>query len=314
MKYSVQFPKGFQEITIMDNPEQYLLQVLHRTQAGLQDSLIPFHGSKMRRLTERLEQAASLKQELQSLQHVSGFTKAALSMEWVMERVTKSGEDFSPDQFDSDATLLSDRLFEAFLSEPFDAPAESSVASGSSAGALSESSVESTVPQTVEDQAELPVVSAVDAPGLSSLPAQPEFIPEPPAPPPLPEEPPALTELLDQNLLLGFQRFTEIVSKLGEKSPSERKSVFAVLAMIAKSSTEVARAQGKKEILEFFQSVIKFIQYVDSSGSAQDSRVAEIMRDVGERLSQALAERSNGAALLQSINEILQDPERSLKP
>ena len=314
MKYSVQFPKGFQEITIMDNPEQYLLQVLHRTQAGLQDSLIPFHGSKMRRLTERLEQAASLKQELQFLQHVSGFTKAALSMEWVMERVTKSGEDFSPDQFDSDATLLSDRLFEAFLSEPFDAPAESSVASGSSAGALSESSVESTVPQTVEDQAELPVVSAVDAPGLSSLPAQPEFIPEPPAPPPLPEEPPALTELLDQNLLLGFQRFTEIVSKLGEKSPSERKSVFAVLAMIAKSSTEVARAQGKKEILEFFQSVIKFIQYVDSSGSAQDSRVAEIMRDVGERLSQALAERSNGAALLQSINEILQDPERSLKP
>ena len=314
MKYSVQFPKGFQEITIMDNPEQYLLQVLHRTQAGLQDSLIPFHGTKMRRLTERLEQAASLKQELQSLQHVSGFTKAALSMEWVMERVTKSGEDFSPDQFDIDATLLSDRLFEAFLSEPFDAPAESSVESGSSAGALSESSVESIVPQSVEEQAELPVVSAVDAPELSSLPAQPEFIPEHPAPPPPPEEPPALTELLDQNLLLGFQRFTEIVSKLGEKSPSERKSVFAVLAMIAKSSTEVARAQGKKEILEFFQSVIKFIQYVDSSGSAQDSRVAEIMRNVGERLSKALAERSNGAALLQSINEILQDPERSLKP
>ena len=314
MKYFVQFPKGFPEITIMDNPEQYLLQVLHRTQAGLQDSLIPLHGSKMRRLIERFEQAAILKQELQSLQHVSGFTKAALSMEWMMERVTRSGEDFSPDQFDIDATLLSDRLFEAFLSEPFDAPAESSVVSGYSSVALSEPSVESTVPQTVEDQAELPVVSAVDAPGLSSLPAQPEFIPEPPAPPPPPEEPPALTELLDQNLLLGFQRFTEIVSKLGEKSPSERKSVFAVLAMIAKSSMEVARAQGKKEILDFFQSVIKFIQYVDSSGSAQDSRVAEIMRDVGERLSKALAERSNGAALLQSINEILQDPERSLKP
>ena len=313
MKYFVQFPKEFPEITTMDNPEQYLLQVLHRTQAGLHDSLIPFHGSKMRRLTERLEQAASLKQELQFLQHVSGFTKAALSMEWVMERVTKSGEDFSPDQFDIDATLLSDRLFEAFLSEPFDAPAEPSVPFGFSAEALSDSSVESIVPQTVEEQAELPVVSAVDASELSS-PAQPEFIPEPPASPPPPEEPPALTELLDQNLLLGFQRFTEIVSKLGEKSPSERKSVFAVLAMIAKSSTEVARAQGKKEILEFFQSVIKFIQYVDSSGSAQDSRVAKIMRDVGERLSKALAERSNGAALLQSINEILQDPERSLKP
>jgi hypothetical protein len=302
----------------MDNPEQYLLQVLHRTQAGLQDSLIPFHGSKMRRLTERLEQAASLKDELQSLQHVSGFTKAALTMEWMMERVTRSGEDFSPDQFDVDATLLGDKLFEAFLSEPFDAPVEPSAPSGSSSAALSEPSIESIVPQTVEQQqqTELPVVSAVDTPELSTPQAQPESIPEPePQAPPLPpEEPPALTELLDQNLLLGFQRFTEIVSTLGEKSPSERKSVFAVLAMIAKSSTEVARAQGKKEILEFFQSVIKFIQYVDSSGSAQDSRVAEIMRDVGERLSKALSERSNGAALLQSINEMLQDPERSLKP
>ena len=318
MKYSVQFPKECPEITFMDNPEQYLLQVLHRTQAGLQDSLIPFHGSKMKRLTERLEQAPSLRQELQSLQQVSGFTKAALSMEWMLERVTRSGEDFSPDQFDVDATLLGDRLFEAFLSEPFDAPVEPSVSSDSSAAALSEPSLETVVPQSIEEQqqAELPVVSVSE--DTEALPSQARLdsIPglESQTPPPLPEDPPALTELLDQNLLLGFQRFTEIVSKLGEKSPSERASVFAVLAMIAKSSMEVARAQGKKEILEFFQSVIKFIQYVDSSGSAQDSRVADIMGDVGERLSKALAERSNGAALLQSISEILQDPERSLKP
>jgi len=294
--------------------------VLHRTHAGLQDSLIPFHGSKMRRLTDRLEQAASLKDELQSLQRVSGFTKAALFMEWMMERVARSGEDFSPDQFEIDATLLSDKLFEAFLSEPFDAPVESSVPPGVSAAALSEPSVESVVPQNVEEEqhTELSVASAAETAELPMQEAQPEFIPEPePAhePPALPpEETPALTELLDQNLLLGFQRFTETVSKLGEKSPSERKSVFAVLAMLAKSSTEVARAQGKKEILEFFQSVIKFIQYVDSTGSAEDSRVAEIMRDVGEHLSKALVERSNGAALLQSINQLLHDAERSLKP
>ncbi len=300
----------------MDNPEQYLLQVLHRTQAGLQDSLIPFHGSKMRRLTDRLEQAASLRDELQTLQRVSGFTKAALFMEWMMERVARSAEDFSPDQFEIDATLLSDKLFEAFLSEPFDAPVESSVPPGVSAAALSEPSVESLVPQTAEEEqhAELSVPSAAETAELPMPEAQPEFIPEPEPPAPPPEETPALTELLDQNLLLGFQRFTETVSKLGEKSPSERKSVFAVLAMLAKSSTEVARAQGKKEILEFFQSVIKFIQYVDSSGSDEDSRVAEIMRDVGERLSKALVERSNGAASLQSINQLLQDAERSLKP
>jgi hypothetical protein len=302
----------------MDNPEQYVIQVLHRTQAGLQDSLIPFHGGKMKRLTERLEQAANLRDEIRSLQCVSGFTKAALSMEWVMERVTRSGEDFSPDQFDLDATLLSDKLFEAFLSEPFDVPAEPLNPAGPSNAAFSEPFVETTAPLSVQEQlpAEVPVEYATEVSEVSTPQVEAEVVPEPEPPAPEPEpvkEPPALSELLDQNLLLGFQRFTEIVSKLGEKSPSERKSVFAVLAMIAKSSTEMARAQGKKEILEFFQSVIKFIQYVDASGSAQDSRVAEIMRDVGERLSKALVERSNGAALLQSINQILQDPEHSLK-
>jgi hypothetical protein len=272
----------------------------------------------MQRLAERFEQAASLKDEIGRLKRVNGFTKAALSMQWVMERVTRSGEDFSPDQFDTDVTLLSDKLFEAFLGEPFDAPAES--------------------PQSVQpsntmtyDSPQSESEPIVDTGQLETSPAyamterlEEEALIEPPdmavssqesAPPPSPPvvEGPALADLLDQNLLLGFQRFTEIVSKLGEKTPSERKSVFAVLAMIAKSSSDVARAQGKKDVLEFFQSVLKFITYVDSSGSAQDSRVAEIMRDVGERLSKALTERSNGAELLQSINEILKNPASSLK-
>ncbi len=225
------------------------------------------------------------------------------------------GGGFFPDQFDADVTLLGDKLFEAFLSEPFDAPAEPPTPSGSSGQALKDSSAGSIVPQAAEQQAELPGVSAMETPEPLSPPAQSQVVPEPVSQTPAPAaEPAALAELLDQNLLLGFQRFTEIVSKLWEKSPSERKSVFAVLAMIAKSSTEVARAQGKKEVLGFFQSVIKFIQYVDSSGSAQDSRVADVMRDVGERLSKALAERSDGAAVLQSINQMLEDSEQSLKP
>jgi len=297
----------------MDNPEQYVLQVLHRTQAGLQDSLIPFHGNKMKRLTERLEQAANLKQELQSLKHVNGFTKAALSMEWLMERVTRSGEDFTPDQFDVDAMLLSDKFFEAFLSEPFDVPAESLPPVGGAPAASNESSIEPAVSFIEQPTAEvetLPAAGTTEAAVMA--PPEPEVLPEP-VPAPVPAEPPGLKELLDQNLLLGFQRFTDIVSKLGEKSPSERKSIFAVLTMIARSSSEVARAQGKQEILDFFQSVTKFIQYVETSGSVQDSRVAAMMRDVGERLTKALAEPANGAALLLNINEILQDPERSLK-
>lgn len=326
----------------MDNPEQYLLQVFRRTQASLQDSLIPLHAGKMQQLTEKLEQAPVLKDEIVRLRNVNGFTKAALSMQWIMERVEKSGEDFSPDQFDIDATTLNDKLFEAFLSEPFDAPTDAGAAvpvevspdssTEPAAEAISaepaqvepepapasEQSMGATVepqPQPQSQPEPQPEPLAELQPQLESQAAslpQPEPEPTPPPPPPV-EEAPALTDLLDQNLLLGFQRFTEIVSKLGEKTPAERKSVFAVLAMIAKSSTDVARAQGKKDVLDFFQSVIKFITYVDTSGSAQSSRVAEIMREVGERLSKALKERSNGPALLQSINQILQNPESSLK-
>jgi hypothetical protein len=213
--------------------------------------------------------------------------------------------------------MLNDKLFEAFLSEPFDAPTDAAVAAPLEA---STESIAETVaePEHVESEpapaSESSMETYVEPQAQPQPESQPRPEPEPATPPPPPiEEAPALTDLLDQNLLLGFQRFTEIVSKLGEKTPSERKSVFAVLAMIAKSSTDVARAQGKKDVLDFFQSVIKFITYVDTSGSAQDSRVAEIMREVGERLSKALKERSNGPALLQSINQILQNPESSLK-
>ena len=297
----------------MDDPEGYLLRVLRRTETSLQDSLIPFHAAKMKRLAEKLEQAPVLKEELRRLHTVGGFTKASLSMECVMERVAQSGEDFSPDQFDADATMLSDKLFEAFLSEPFDAPVEiitpEPVVTQPEELVAAETSV---VEPTVEQPADLTTESVAEP-----APIEPVAIAEPEvpvvAPPPPPPEAPALTDLLDQNLLLGFQRFTEIVSKLGEKTPAERKSVFAVLGMIAKSSTDVARAQGKKDVLDFFQSVVKFIAYVDSSGSSQDSKVAEIMREVGERLSRALKERTDGPALLQSINRILQNPEDTLR-
>lgn len=323
----------------MDNPEQYLLQVFRRTQASLQDSLIPLHAGKMHQLTERLERAPALKDEIGRLRNVNGFAKVALSMQWIMERVEKSGEDFSPDQFDIDATTLNDKLFEAFLSEPFDAPTDAVVAAPleTSTDSVVESPAEAIVPEPehvepeqapvnessmdrfVEPQAqpqsesspESQIEPLTELRPQQELQSQTEPEPATPLPPPV-EEAPALTDLLDQNLLLGFQRFTEIVSKLSEKTPSERKSVFAVLAMIAKSSTDVARAQGKKDVLDFFQSVIKFIAYVDTSGSTQDSRVAEIMREVGERLSKALKERSNGPALLQSVNQILQNPESSL--
>lgn len=311
----------------MDNPEQYLLQVLRRTQSGLQDSLIPYHASVMQQLAAKLEQADVLKDEIRRLESVNGFTKAALSMQWILERVEQSGENFSPDQFDNDATTLSDKLFEAFLGEPFEAPSEGPVSTSPAesmgepapeAGREQQSEVaplETAAPESTSESSpalQQPADTAEEPQILSSA----EPIPQPvseTAPPAPVEDAPSLTDLLDQNLLLGFQRFTEIVSKLSEKTPAERKSVFAVLGMIARSSADVARSQGKKDVLDFFQSVLKFLSYVDSSGSSQDSRVSETMRDIGERLSKALSERTSGPALLQQINQLLQHPDSILK-
>ncbi|MDE3057074.1 MAG: hypothetical protein KGJ59_03845 [Bacteroidota bacterium] len=270
----------------MDNCDQYLLQVLRRTQHELQDSLIPAHAEKFGRVVEKLEQAPSLRDEIIRLQTVKGFTRAALALQWILERAERSSEDFSTGRLDADASLLNDKFFEAFLSEPFGATEPARAKAPPSAAELPFESFEPQ-PVIIEERKQ----TTASAQTMAETPS------------------PALTEILDQNLLLAFQRFAEIVSKMGEKTPAERKSIFAVLGMIAKSSVEVARQQNKEEVLEFFQSVIKFITAIDAAGTAQDARVAETMRDVGERLNAALKEKSNGIELLTSINAILQNPD-----
>lgn len=280
-----------------------MIQVLRRTHLGLQDSLVPSHTEKLQRLVDKFEAAGSPRDEIFKLRSVNGFAKAALTMEWIAKRVEFNNEEFVPDQFDADVTLLNDKLFEAFLGEPFDVMA---------------SPHESPPAEVVEPEAEPSVARPEFEPAAAQ--PEPEPVEEPqmqpePAPaisPATDEEGPGLTEMLDQNLLLGFQRFTEIVSSVAQKTPAERKTIFAVLGMIAKSSMDIARMQKKKDILDFFQSVVKFITYVDSQGSTQDARVAEVMKTVGERLSDALKGKSNGVALLRGINEILQDPQTVL--
>ncbi len=274
----------------MDNSDQYVLQVLRRTQLELQDSLIPAHAEKFHRVLEKFEQAPSLRDEILRLQSVEGFVKAALTIQWILERVEHSNEEFSTEQLDADASLLNDKFFEAFLSEPY----------GTTEPMQAEKLPAETEPQ--------PRSAAPSPPQLSETP--PVAVQETK---PAPALSPALTDILDQNLLLAFQRFADIVSKMVEKTPSERKSIFAVLGMISKSSVEVARQQNKKEVLEFFQSVIKFITAIDAAGTTQDARVAEMMRDVGERLNAALKEKSNGVELLKNINGILQNPDVMLK-
>ena len=254
-----------------------MLQVLRRTQIELQDSLIPAHVEKFHHVLDKFERAPSVRNEILELKSVKGFTKAAFTIQWILERVEHSNEDFSTEQLDADASLLNDKFFEAFLSEPYGTAEHT----------------QTKAQHRTEQPTQLPKSPSATVREKKTAPAS----------------SPTLTDILDQNLLLAFQRFADIVSKMGDKTPSERKSIFAVLGMIAKSSVESAKQQNKKEVHEFFESVIKFITAVDAAGTTQDGRVAEVMRDVGERLNAALKEKSNGVELLTNINTILKNPD-----
>jgi hypothetical protein len=106
----------------MESNEEYLLRALRRTSNGLTDSLIPAHGAKLTKLLNRFETADALTGEVQTLMHVQGFGKCALAMEWLLERTKRTTDYFSPEQFESDVLLLNEKLFEAFLNQPFDMP------------------------------------------------------------------------------------------------------------------------------------------------------------------------------------------------
>lgn len=106
----------------MESNEEYLLHALSRTSNGLTDSLIPAHGAKLTKLVAKFDAAVDVTSEVHTLMHVQGFGKCALAMEWLLERTRRSNDFHSPEQFESDVLLLNEKLFEAFLNQPFDMP------------------------------------------------------------------------------------------------------------------------------------------------------------------------------------------------
>jgi len=106
----------------MESNEEYLLRALSRTSSGLTDSLIPAHGAKLTKLVAKFDAAHDVSTEVQRLMQVQGFGKCALAMEWLLERTRRSNDYYSPEQFESDVLLLNEKLFEAFLNQPFDMP------------------------------------------------------------------------------------------------------------------------------------------------------------------------------------------------
>jgi hypothetical protein len=263
----------------MDNSEQYLLQVLRRTEAGLEDSLIPVHVDKCKHLIQAVELAPSLTQEIERLKSVHGFLRAALTMEWIMRRVEATGEEFSPDQFERDITVLNDKLLESFLSEPLDMQAvvrEEPAASAEEPVSADES--------LSPDDYFVPVIDSAF------------------------EMEPGLSDLLDQNMLLGFQRFVETVHTFIEREPTERKRTLSVIGMIARSSMDVARAQKKNELHDFFDSFAAFTKYVEEHEQQRNDDVAAVFVDIGDRLTIALNQPTKGAVHLKHITAMLKDP------
>lgn len=106
----------------MESNEEYLLRALSRTSSGLTDSLIPAHGAKLTKLVAKFDAADNVSTEVQRLMQVQGFGKCALAMEWLLERTRRTNDYYSPEQFESDVLLLNEKLFEAFLNQPFDMP------------------------------------------------------------------------------------------------------------------------------------------------------------------------------------------------
>lgn len=106
----------------MESNEEYLLRTLRRTTGGLTDSLIPAHGAKLTKLLNRFESSYAVTDEVRTLMQVQGFGKCALAMEWLLERTKRTEDYFAPEQFESDVLLLNEKLFEAFLNQPFDMP------------------------------------------------------------------------------------------------------------------------------------------------------------------------------------------------
>jgi hypothetical protein len=306
----------------MQKNEEYLLRVLRRTSEGLQDSLIPSHGVKLTRLVDRFERTASVANETHDLVRVQGFAKCALAMRWLLERVQHTQEDFVPEQFESDVLFLNEKLFEAFLNQPFDMPdfgqavqkniaqrpvQEIQISADEFIPVQSGSSSSMSDP-FAEQPAEESVVSSPFHVGtyesalLSTLSSSSSTG----------DESPSLADAMDTELYELTQRLSQSIIELGEKMPSERAIATAVIRVTARSGAESATAAANVFVSEFYQALLKLIAYADEKGKIKSDVFAAVMRDIGDRLSHALRQSSGGITMLKNITAFVSNPKEVL--
>ncbi|MEW6062493.1 MAG: hypothetical protein AB1600_11195, partial [Bacteroidota bacterium] len=237
----------------MQNNEEYLLRVLYRTSEGLQDSLIPSHGAKLKRLIDKLKGSASLSQEIRTLIHVQGFGKCALAMQWLLERVQHTGEDFSPEQFESDVLFLNEKLFEAFLNQPFDMPDFAStqqtevVARPVQEIQMSDEEFFPASSSTAEEGISSPTEQSIQESLTTATPFTVETYESALLSAPLEQsssnnESPSLADAMDAELYESMQRLSQNILDFRDKAPSERAIATAVIRVTARAGAELANA------------------------------------------------------------------------
>lgn len=311
----------------MKDNEEYLLRVLRRTSTGLQDSLIPAHGGKLIKLVNRFERSESIVQEIQLLMGVQGFGKCALTMKWLLERMQNPDQDFAPEQFESDVLLLNEKLFEAFLNQPFDMPdfgqssqsdvlqrpvqevqvsADEFFHTGGGQSNVQESGMEP-ASEGASPFNELRQSSsfAVDAFESALISASPDAAQS--------EGTPSLADAMDAELYETMQRFAQSAIEFRDKMPNERPIATAVIRVSARNGIESATIANNLLVADFLNGFLKLIAYTDEQGKIKSDAFAEAMGDIGDRLSNALRLPSGGVTVLKNMTTYINDPKGVFK-
>ncbi len=317
-----------QENTSMQSNEEYLLRVLHRTSGGLVDSLIPAHGAKLTRLVDKFSRSQSPEAEVNTLFQVQGFSKCALAMEWLLKKTKASNSSYSPEQFESDILLLNEKLFEAFLNQPFDMPDfsrtfeapvrpiqdiqisddEISGATYTHTDLFSETSRDTEGEDEHDPNLSKPVwdtsIPMLEA-FQSALTATPEeSIPS--------NSSPSLSDAMNSELWEATQRVAQSAVEFLDKLPNERPIATSVLRVTARSASESAKETSNVVVQDFYEALIRLIGFADEQGKIRSDVFAEIIHDIGDRLTIAMRQTTDGITILQNITQYINDPKELL--
>ena len=299
----------------MENNEEYLLRALRRTSGGLKDSLIPAHGAKLTKLLVKFESAESMAQEVKTLLHVQGFGKCSLAMEWLLERTKRSNEYVAPEQFESDVLLLNEKLFEAFLNQPFDMPDfshtfEAPVRPVQKNIQISDDEFMGTVvtpqehSQPIQQDQFQETFSEPDwstAPATGSSQSMSESSSSD-------DSTPSLSDALNSELFESTERIAQTAIEFFDKQSSERPIAMAVLRVTIRAALDTAKSSGNVIGQDFYEAFLRLIAYADEQGKIRSDIFADVIRDTGDRLSAALKQSSGGLTVLKNITKYISDP------